>query len=182
MRCLDVEMELQAYVDGELSPERAVVLEQHLTACDACRAKVARLRAVVVALKTWPLVAEPARLTARVMAQVRLRPALPRFRLGWSDFVISLGGAGLAFAAMLVWRHLAPTSLAYLPHYTQIVLQLEILRLEALLQIQRLVETGAIAWGLVGVMLTTALALAVWYLAVGEEAILFIPRTRSVPS
>ena len=90
MHCLDAQPDLGAYVDGELSPERATFLEQHLAGCDECRAELARLRAVVDAMETWPLVPEPARLRARVMAQVRPRPTLPRFRVHWSDLAISL--------------------------------------------------------------------------------------------
>ncbi len=164
MRCLDVQMELQAYADGELSPERAALLEQHLTGCDGCRAELARLQAVVAALETWPLVAEPVQLTAHVMARVRPRPALPAFRLRWSDFAISLAGAGLAFAAVLTWHYLASTSLAHLYH-AQMVLRLEMLRLEVLLLIQRLARTGTVTWGLlslVGITPIIVLALAVW--------------------
>jgi len=164
MRCLDVQMELQAYADGELSPERAALLEQHLTGCDGCRAELARLQAVVAALETWPLVAEPDQLTAHVMARVRPRPALPAFRLRWSDFAISLAGAGLAFTAVLAWHYLASTSLAHLYH-AQMVLRLEMLRLEVLLLIQRLARTGTVTWGLlslVGITPIIVLALAVW--------------------
>ncbi len=164
MRCLDVQMELQAYADGELSPERAALLEQHLTDCDSCRAELVRLQAVVVALETWPLVAEPVQLTAHVMARVRPRPALPAFRLRWSDFAISLAGAGLAFTAVLAWHYLASTSLAHLYH-AQMVLRLEMLRLEVLLLIQRLARTGTVTWGLlslVGITPIIVLALAVW--------------------
>jgi anti-sigma factor RsiW len=164
MRCLDVQMELQAYADGELSPEQAALLEQHLTGCDGCRAELARLQAVVAALETWPLVAEPVQLTAHVMARVRPRPALPAFRLRWSDFAISLAGAGLAFAAVLAWHYLASTSLAHLYH-AQMVLRLEMLRLEVLLLIQRLARTGTVTWGLlslVGITPIIVLALAAW--------------------
>ena len=162
MRCFDVQVELQAYVDGELSPERAALLERHLADCDGCRAELARMQIVMTALETWPLVAEPAQLTARVMARVRPRPALPAFRLRWSDFAISLAGAGLAFGAMLAWRHLASTSLAHLYH-AQMVLRLEMLQLKVLLLMPRLVRAGAVTWGLVlvGGALVTALALAV---------------------
>lgn len=171
MRCFDVQVELQAYVDGELSPEQAALLEHHLAICGSCRAELARLQVVVTALKTWPLVAEPAQLTARVMACVRPRPvvsaveppALPAFRLRWSDFAISLAGAGLAFVAMLAWRHLASTDLAYL-YRAQMYLRLEMLRLEALLLLQHLARIGAVTWWLVlvGVTLVTALVITVW--------------------
>jgi len=181
MRCFDVQVELEAYVDGELSPERAALLEWHLAGCEGCRAELTRLQAVVATLETWPLVAEPAQLTARVMAQVRQLPevsaayaeprrrveplALPGFRIHWSDFAISLAGAGLVFAATLLGRYLTPTGLTYL-HRIQMSLRLEMLRLE-LLTTQCLGRTGAATWGLmlVGVALVMALTLAVWDIA-----------------
>ena len=176
MRCLDVQLELEAYVDGELSPEQAALLEQHVADCAGCRAQLARLQAVTAALETWPLVAEPAQLTARVMGQVRAHsavrvhpavrahPAVPRFRIYWSDLAISLAGAGLAAAIVLAAYYLAPAGLAYL-HHTQVILRLEMLRLEASLLVQRLVRTGAVTWGLLslaGLTLIVALALALW--------------------
>ena len=167
MRCFDVQVELEAYVDGELSPKRAALLEGHLAGCEDCRAELARLQAVVAALETWPLVAEPAQLTARVMVQVRQRPALPGFRIYWSDLAVSLAGASLVFAAALLWRYLFSTDLAYL-YRTQMYLRLEMLRLEmALLLKQCLVRTSAVTWGLVlvGGALVTALTLAMWDLA-----------------
>ncbi|MEJ2559536.1 MAG: zf-HC2 domain-containing protein [Anaerolineae bacterium] len=101
MRCLDVQAELEAYADGELGLERSALLETHLASCRACQAELARLQAVAAALETWPLVMEPAQFTAQVMARVRPRPAQPRFRLRWSDLLVSLVGAGLAVAAIL---------------------------------------------------------------------------------
>jgi predicted anti-sigma-YlaC factor YlaD len=170
MRCFDVQMELEAYVDGELSSERTALLKRHLAGCEVCRAELARLQAVVAALETWPSVAEPAQLTARVMAEVRQRPALPGFRIHWSDLAISLAGAGLVFAATLLWRYLARTDLTCL-YCTRMYLRLEMLRLEVLLLTQRLARTGTVTWGLmlIGVALVTALTLAVWDLTVWKR-------------
>ena len=176
MRCFDVQVELEAYVDGELNPERAALLERHLAGCEGCQAELARLQAVVAALETWPLVAEPAQLTARVMAQVRQRPALPGFRIYWSDLAISLGGASLVFAAALLWRYLTSTDLVYL-YRTQMCLRLEMLRLEVVLMLKQcLVRTSAVTWGLVlvGVALVTALTLAMWDLAVWRREALSV--------
>ena len=176
MRCLDVQLELEAYVDGELSPEQAALLEQHVADCDGCRAELARLQAVTAALETWPLVAEPAQLTVRVMGPVRAHaagrahpavrahPAGPRLRFYWRDLAVSLAGAGRVAAIALGGDHLAPAGLAYL-HHAQVILRLEMLRLEASLLAQRLVRTGAVTWGLLslaGLTLIVALALALW--------------------
>jgi anti-sigma factor RsiW len=192
MCCFEVQVELEAYVDGELSPERTALLEQHLAGCEGCRAELARLQAVVAALESWPLVAEPAELTARVMAQVRPRPGvspsaalpstmlgtgrtgaggspvLPGFRIHWSDLAISLAGASLVFAATLLWRYLTSTDLAYL-YRTQMYLRLGILRLEVMLLLRQcLARTSVATWGLalVGVALVAALALVMGDLAV----------------
>jgi anti-sigma factor RsiW len=200
MRCFEVQGELEAYVDGELSRERTALLEQHLAGCEGCRAELARLGAVVAALESWPLVAEPAELTARVMAQVRPRPGvspsaplpstmlgtgrtgaggspvLPGFRIHWSDLAISLAGASLVFAATLLWRYLTLTDLAYL-YRTQMYLRLEMLRLEVMLLLRQcLARTSTATWGLalVGVALVTALALVVWDLAVWRREALSV--------
>ena len=171
MRCFNVQMELEAYVDGELSPERTALLERHLAGCNDCRAELVHLQAVVAALEAWPIVVEPTQLTTRVMAQVRPRPSLPRFRIHWSDLAISLAGASLVFAATLLWRYLTSTDLAYL-YRTEMYLRLEMLRLEVMLLLTRcLARTSAAAWGLmlVGVALVTALALVMWDLAVWKR-------------
>jgi predicted anti-sigma-YlaC factor YlaD len=175
MRCRDVHTELEAYVDGELSPERSALLEAHLASCRACQAELARLQAVAAALETWPLVMEPAQFTAQVMARVRPRPAQPRFRLRWSDLVISLVGAGLAVAAILLGRYLAPAGLAYL-HPAQTYLRLELLQLDLLLSIQRLIRTNLVTWGLLlaGVTSLIVLTLTVWDLLVGKRGPFFV--------
>ncbi len=170
MHYLDVQVELQTYVDGGLRSERAALLEQHIASCGACRAKLERLQAVVTALETWPVVLEPPDLAARVMAQVRTRPALPAFRLRWSDFAISLVGAGAIFGAALAWYYLTSDTLDYLRH-SQMSLWLEMLRLEILLTIQHLVGGSVITWGLLllGVVLTIVLALAAWNLSAWQR-------------
>jgi anti-sigma factor RsiW len=201
MRCFEVQVELEAYVDGELSPERTALLEQHLAGCEGCRAELARLQAVVAALESWPLVTEPAELTARVMAQVRPRPGvspsaplpstmlgtgrtgaggspvLPGFRIHWSDLAISLAGASLVFAATLLWRYLTSTNLAYL-YRTQMYLRLGILRLEVVMLLLRqfLARTSVATWGLalVGVALMAALALVMGDLAVWRREALSV--------
>jgi hypothetical protein len=137
-------------------------------------------------------VAEPAQLTARVMAQVRQLPevsaayaeprrrveplALPGFRIHWSDLAISLAGASLVFAAALLWRYLTSSDLAYL-YRTQMYLRLEMLRLEVVLLLRQcLARTSAATWGLVlvGVALVTALALVMWDLAVWRREALSV--------
>jgi hypothetical protein len=119
---------------------------------------MARLATVAKALEAWPLVEEPADLTARVMAQVRRRPTLPPFRLRWSDLAISLAGAGVVFAALILWRHLAGAGRS-LFHSPDAYLRLEMLRLQVLLLVSRLIRADVLPWGLLGVGIALALVL-----------------------
>jgi len=43
-------MEIAAYVDGELSPRQELALEQHLTACETCRAELNEQKKLLCAL------------------------------------------------------------------------------------------------------------------------------------
>jgi hypothetical protein len=131
---------------------------------------LAYLQAVEEALDTWPLIAEPDNFAARVMAQVRPHPELPRFRVRWSDLAIGLTGAALATATPLLWRLLAPASLAQ--SLQQIydalrlrMLPLEMLQLELSLRLQPLIETGVWIWVpvFVGTMLALILLPIVWF-------------------
>ena len=82
----EIKENLQAYLDGQLSPAEARALKAHLEVCDACVAELNALREVDEALATMPVLPEPAGLTARIMAQIPAPPA-PVFRLRWEDAV-----------------------------------------------------------------------------------------------
>jgi len=111
------------------------------------------------------------------MAQVQPRPVLPRFRVHWSDLAISLAGAGVVFAFTLLWRYLSPMRQVYL-FRPQVYLRLEVLRLEAMLWIQRLASTGAVMWGLffAGAALVAVLPLAIWVLTAWEPRVFLAHR------
>jgi anti-sigma factor RsiW len=166
MRCLDVKCDLQAYVDGELGPERIALLERHLANCRGCQAELNRLQTVVTALETWPVVVEPVDLTAQVMTRVRVRHTIPAFRLRWIDLGVSLAGASLVFTALLIWRYLVSANSAYLCRM-RMALQLELLWLDVLRMAQRLGSTGIGAWeGLIGgLVVLVILSFALWDLA-----------------
>jgi anti-sigma factor RsiW len=169
----DMHASLQAYADGELSPERAAHLERHIASCAECQAEWARLQAVTEALESWPLVTEPGHLAASVMARVRARPAPPRFRHRWSDVAISAMGGGLAFVTALVLRYLSPTVLGR-ARSAQLLLQSERLRLQLLRLTPRLTRIDPAAWGMafVGLTLCSALALLLWDMAAWRRWVL----------
>ncbi len=62
------------------------------------------------ALRTQPLSPPPPTLAPAVLARVRaLRPApLPRFRLAWIDYAVSLFATGMVALAFLLWQSITP--------------------------------------------------------------------------
>jgi anti-sigma factor RsiW len=109
MDCATVRGKLAEYVDGQLPAGSRRAVEAHLAACARCRAELALLREVDEALATWPVLAEPDGLTARVMAGIRAGETkaasrsrltlrvLPHLRVRWQDAVL-----GLALALTVV--------------------------------------------------------------------------------
>jgi hypothetical protein len=175
MHCHDVDAHLQRYVDGALNPMLAEHLRLHLTACDSCRAQLERLQIAEEALEAWPLVTEPADLATRVMAQVKPRPWIPRFRPSWTDLILSvcaagfMAGAGLAYVILRLWQIPASTELT--PLLEQAIdalrlrmLPLEMLQLEASLALRPLVESGVLLWMpvLAGIVIFLILAPLLW--------------------
>jgi predicted anti-sigma-YlaC factor YlaD len=162
MECLDVKAELQAYVDGELSAERVTHLERHLDLCEDCREELTNLEVVVEALETWPLTTESSHLAEAIMTRVRSRPVLPRFRLHFSDLVISLVGSGLILALILGLHSLSQSrSLRLLS--LRLPMQVEMWRLELQLQIQQLAGAGTVTWWLFPTLIAFALVLAITF-------------------
>ena len=157
MRCRDAHALLRQYVDGSLEPAQVEFLDSHLTQCNSCRARLARLRTVEQALESWPLVLEPADLTARVMAQVKSHPRTPPFHLRWTDLVLSMAGAGLmagtglAITALWLWRLRPSIDVSYsLQQAIDVIhlqmLPLEMLQLELSLAVQSLAGNPFLLW------------------------------------
>lgn len=62
------------------------------------------------ALRTEPLSPPPPTLAPAVLARIRaLRPTpLPRFRLAWIDYAVSLFATGMVALAFLLWQSITP--------------------------------------------------------------------------
>jgi mycothiol system anti-sigma-R factor len=96
MDCTDSRSHLHPYLDGELDLERALALERHLAACNACREIFARqsaLRAGIRELAAYHRA--PARLAERIRSRIAARP--PRMTR-WLQL-----GAAAAAGAVLSW-------------------------------------------------------------------------------
>jgi anti-sigma factor RsiW len=97
MNCSDIELRIDAYVDGRLDEASCGELETHLAACQACRDAVDDLRQVLAAAAALPRsIAPPRDLFPEIRSAVEARgSAGGRSRSG-------LPGTWLALAASLV--------------------------------------------------------------------------------
>jgi len=81
MRCKKIVALLSPYVDGALSGSRKHDVKQHLRACEACRAKLERIRQLGNLLDGLPVPSVPEGFAARVMAEAKTR--LPETKAKW---------------------------------------------------------------------------------------------------
>jgi len=65
-----IEQQLSAYLDGELTPEWAAEVREHLAGCAACRADLEGLRAVKRLLGALPVPEPPGDLETAILARV----------------------------------------------------------------------------------------------------------------
>jgi anti-sigma factor RsiW len=115
---------LVAYVDGELSPDRAARVERHVQSCSSCSAVVAGLRQVN-ALPPFPLIepsAEFDRMFWTKLAGVRQELEEHHGREGWRSVRSFLArpvglsvSAGLALGVFVVTLYLLRPPYAALP-------------------------------------------------------------------
>jgi hypothetical protein len=92
LTCDACRMELTAYVDGELHPAVARVIDDHTASCASCRAILEQYRAIAASARRLPSIEAPAWLADRVVAQVT-RPA--RIRALWTR--VSAAAAAASF-------------------------------------------------------------------------------------
>ena len=115
MSC-NLEAELTAYVDGELSPAQTTAVRLHLGTCADCRSTEALLRRTVQTLEALPSFEPSLALRRSVLHQVEAIPAPLRQRLGsWlKPTVLVPSVTGLLTAgvlAVLVAKHGAQPTL-----------------------------------------------------------------------
>lgn len=110
MRCEEVEPLIEAYADGELSLERTLAIESHVASCAACAARLERVRALALVLRTVPPFRAPATVAERVRATVDAASATqsqfarsrPR---GWPLWLLSGATVAIASLALAVVLH-----------------------------------------------------------------------------
>lgn len=73
--CIEIEEELSAYLDGEVSAETRAAVEEHLRSCAACRAVLEDLKSIRNVLSDLPKVSAPATLAASLHREIAASPA-----------------------------------------------------------------------------------------------------------
>jgi hypothetical protein len=96
-RCVDVAPRLSDFVDGDLSPDTAAMVEAHLHACPACRSLAADLRAVSLAGSMLDRPDPPDRVWAAIADRLATKPSV-----SWHARPSRWKWPALAAAALLV--------------------------------------------------------------------------------
>jgi len=96
--CDVTELELQALVDGELSPERALALDAHAGICARCSAFLEEERALAARVAALPRAIAPA---PEVWRAIESRIESPRVLKGPARWRVAAGGFAVAAAAAL---------------------------------------------------------------------------------
>jgi anti-sigma factor RsiW len=110
VKCSACEARLAAYLEGDLSPADAALVEAHLRGCPACLALADGLRAVEVRLEGLRGIEPRKDFTLTVMAAVAALPVPKPARLRVRWFVAYLAAAwailiGLTAARVINWQH-----------------------------------------------------------------------------
>lgn len=94
MTCVDVERELDSYIDRELDQDSETVLRQHLRVCAACRRRVGDRESIGALVRTTAYHAAPDRLRAGLIARSERSRSMQRFVV-WpvaAILALSIGG------------------------------------------------------------------------------------------
>lgn len=106
--CADIQNQIEACIDGDLSGEHLAAIDRHISACPACSREMALARRVRTALNALPVPDAPAGVAGRVFAQIRaerhetLQPWLFWQRKSWLRPAWRPLGA-VAAAILLIW-------------------------------------------------------------------------------
>lgn len=117
---------LSAYLDGAVTPEEKVLLEEHLEACPECRAELRELAETVSRLRSLGHEEPPPWLTVKVMARIRQEAGLERGLLrrlftpfGWKLRLEAVALVFLTVTGYLVYRSVSPEVGSVVPVVTE---------------------------------------------------------------
>jgi len=156
MSCDFVQAQLQAYLDEQLDDGALERVELHLAGCSSCQQELLLLRQVDEALHTFPVCAEPADFTARVITQIQAEEPVSvwqqwRQELAglwrWEDILVSGALASSLTAAGLTPFLLQPQLDSLFQHLLQQTNSTLVLESEQLWRIFQ-ADPRLLLWGL----------------------------------
>jgi len=98
MNCKTAKRLIPAFTDGELEPDKAALLSQHLASCRSCRGEMASLKRTMEAIGVCGEI-EPSFTLADIRERAAPRRLLPAFP--WLLPVPRLGTAAMVIAALV---------------------------------------------------------------------------------
>jgi len=104
MTCAEFQVQLHAYVDGELDPTAMTIAGAHLGGCSECHDLVARERGLRQVLRGQPREAASAEFRAELRARVRRAARVAAMR----PWLIGAAAAAVALLAISLWPGLRP--------------------------------------------------------------------------
>ena len=103
--CEDIRGRLTLYLDNELQGDERATVEAHLTECESCASLFAReLNFLNSIRESKPLHVAPAELRSKVEQILKVTPAEPRHRSGFSWWVAVAAGLLVLLLPVIVWR------------------------------------------------------------------------------
>ena len=111
--CQDIQPELSAYVDGELTPPQRVEIEAHVASCPRCQRELAELKTLAAGMAALPRLQPAPRFLAEVRRKIARghEPGL----VSWQDHLfrpfwlkVPLEAAALIVVGMFVVRFVKP--------------------------------------------------------------------------
>lgn len=73
MNCRRARRMISAYIDGEISPAKRLILSEHLMACERCRRRMMELKEVSQAISSLPFKPAPLRIWYGLSSMIRDR-------------------------------------------------------------------------------------------------------------
>jgi hypothetical protein len=71
MQCHDIQEKLAAYIDGDISPEERMLIDEHLKSCQQCNETIAEMTKTTEYLRKLGDIEPPAWLTQKIMTKIR---------------------------------------------------------------------------------------------------------------
>ncbi len=71
MQCNDIQEKLSAYIDGDISSEERMLIEEHLKSCQQCNETLAEMKKTTECVRDLGDIEPPAWLTQKIMTKIR---------------------------------------------------------------------------------------------------------------